>query len=94
MTNLGDSTLWVGEQLRADLTEARRRYELAKKRFDIAVEDARNRGLNQPDGSHSLLNVSRDYHYCLAEYRKALDQFCEFTLHGKIPQNDPLSRGL
>lgn len=85
MADPQESRFSIQARLRTNLSKARNRYQQVKRRFDIGVESARSIGPNQPDGTHSLLNVTEEYNYRQAEYRKAIDQFCDFIIRGKSP---------
>jgi hypothetical protein len=75
------------QRLKAELEQARSRHEAARSEFNIRSADARQIGLNTSDGAFALRKAMQEYNTCLAEYRRALTRFNDFTLRRQFPSD-------
>lgn len=77
----------IERRLQADLAEARRRLEEAKVILKEKSNLAYELGLAHPDGVHAIHSASRVYADAVAQYRRALQRFGEFTIHRRVPED-------
>ena len=78
----------IEKRLASALDDARRQHEQAKREFEIASAEACRIGLNRVDGATALRKASAEYDHSLNQYQKALTQFCDFVLWGRIPPDE------
>jgi hypothetical protein len=86
-----DHELWLRKReaiearLRENLEAARSKHDLAKKESAELEKLARGIGLDHADGAFAPYKATSIHNAALREYRKALEQFCDFILHGRVP---------
>jgi hypothetical protein len=53
----------------------------------MASARASDLGLNTIDGAHALHQASKAQTVATSGYGKAVERFCDFILHGKLPED-------
>jgi hypothetical protein len=76
----------IEARLKGELDEARARYERANGEFEIASSHGYGFGLSTVDGAHALHQAAKHQQAATTAYTKAIDRFCDFILHGKLPE--------
>ena len=74
-------------RLKNELDEARANFECANREYDVAAAHARELGLHTVDGAYALHQASKQQTAATAAYSNAVDRFCDFILHSKLPED-------
>lgn len=77
----------IESRLKRELDEARARYDHTNREFAMASARASDLGLNTIDGAHALHQASKAQTVATSGYGKAVERFCDFILHGKLPED-------
>lgn len=82
---------FIQSQLRRVLERANERYRKAEKDFtDVALGVPS--GIPSPDGTLRIRKISEERHAASEEYRKALQCYTDFVLHGIVPEDMKMPR--
>jgi hypothetical protein len=68
------------------LSQAKAEYETSKTQFQAAQAHLRELGYKHPDGRHTLHQAVLAHNVAFEKYRRALHQYNELILDGKLPE--------
>src|SRR5262249_21344795 len=69
------------------LVHAKAEYENSKQSFDFAVAQRYDLGINHPDASVGLTQVTKEYTHAASQYRCAFVALNRFILYDEIPED-------
>ena len=75
----------VERRLKAEVDDARIKYDRANRRFGVESARAYELGLATVDGAHALRQASKEQTVATEAYGRAVERFCNLILYGKMP---------